>query len=66
MEEFTGDYYKCNECSHIWDFIDICPNCGKDNQVDLNANEVNEYANTLFNKAERLKSMLQLHGELDK
>ena len=61
--EFTGNYYKCNECNHIWDFMGICPNCGKDNQTDLNAKEVREIARKMFDEQDRLKMMLETHGE---
>lgn len=54
--EFTGDYYKCNDCGHIWDYMDICPNCGKDDTYTLNAHEVNEIS-------ERLINMLKLHAD---
>ena len=60
--EFTGNYYKCNECNHIWDFMGICPNCGKDNQTDLNAKEVREIVGKMFDEQDRLKVMLETHG----
>lgn len=54
--EFTGDYYKCKYCGHMWDYMDICPNCGEDKMNTLNAHEVKEEAN-------RLLKMLEAHGD---
>lgn len=54
--EFTGDYYKCKYCGHMWDYMDICPNCSEDKMNTLNANEVKEEAN-------RLLKMLEAHGD---
>lgn len=55
--EFTGDYYKCKYCGHIWDYMDICPNCGENDKYNmLNANEVKEEAYKLLN-------MLEAHGD---
>jgi hypothetical protein len=54
--EFTGDYYKCKYCGHMWDYMDICPNCGEDKMNTLNAQEVTEEAN-------RLLKMLEAHGD---
>ena len=56
MGEFTGDYYKCKYCGHIWDFMDVCPNCGEWKMNTLNPNEVKE-------EAKRLIDMLDAHGD---
>jgi predicted RNA-binding Zn-ribbon protein involved in translation (DUF1610 family) len=63
--EFTGDYYRCEECLHIWDYMDICPNCGEDTaQETLNANKVREWQNTATDyEAERLEEMLNAHDD---
>lgn len=61
--EFTGEYYKCNECEHIWDYMDICPFCGKDNQTTLNAKVVRDIALQMFDEQDRLKTMLESHGD---
>lgn len=63
MGDFTGGYYKCTDCGYIYDYDDLCPDCGGNEIEDLNANEVNEYTNDCLKKAERLKDMLQLHGD---
>jgi len=56
MNEFTGTYYKCNECGYIWDYNDdACPNCGSDAVTDIPAEEVRM-------EAERLLKMLELHS----
>ena len=35
MNEFTGDYYKCNTCGHFWDYNDFhCPECGSEDFQD--------------------------------
>jgi primosomal protein N' len=54
--EFTGDYYKCKYCGYIWDYMDVCPNCGEDKMNTLNAHEIKEEAN-------RLLKMLEAHGD---
>lgn len=43
--------------------MDICPSCGKDNQTDLNAKEVREIAGKMFDEQDRLKVMLEAHGD---
>lgn len=64
MGEFSGSYYRCNECGHIWDFNDICPNCGKDNQEDLNAHEVKQWSKACeLDEYIRLTNMLEMHGD---
>ena len=63
MGDFTGDYYKCTDCGYIYDYNDLCPNCGGSEIEDLNANEVNEYTNDCLENAKRLRNMLQLHGD---
>jgi len=57
MGEFTGDYYKCNSCGHIWDYMDICPNCGLDNMETINVDEITEIIT-------KLSGMLLEHGDL--
>lgn len=62
--EFTGNYNRCTDCGHIYDYNDICPNCAGNEIEDLNAHEVNEIANVSIEKeAERLRNLLQLHGD---
>ena len=55
--EFTGEYWKCSKCGHIWDYNDACPNCGNSDDLEnLNAAEVKE-------EADRLLTMLKAHGD---
>jgi hypothetical protein len=54
--EFTGTYYRCFKCKHIWDYNDFnCPECGSDDFEDINENEIQEHI-------KKLQSMLSLHG----
>jgi len=63
--EFTGDYNRCTECGHIYDFNDICPECGQSEIEDLNAKQVKEWAKTsTYKEVERLNKMLELHDDL--
>ena len=73
MQEFTGSYFKCNKCNHIIDYSDShCPECGSQDETELNAKEVHQIANQLliircFNKnkiGRRLIKMLELHDDL--
>ena len=62
--EFTGDYNRCMDCGHIYDYNDSCPECGGCEIEDLNANEVKKCSNACSQEeAERLNNMLQLHGD---
>ena len=63
--EFTGDYYQCLDCLHIWDYMDsACPNCGSLDEEVLNANDVIMSAESQNTKEQkRLKQMLQLHDD---
>ncbi len=70
--EFTGTYYNCLDCGHIWDYDDdACPECGCHNETELNAKEVNKRARQLliirdFNKnqiGKRLIEMLKSHDD---
>ena len=62
-QRYRFEGLKCVDCGHIYDYDDLCPECGGSEIEDLNANEVNEYTNDCLEKAERLKSMLKLHGD---
>lgn len=65
MEEFTGEYYHCEDCNHLWDYNDShCPNCGSENFGDLNANEVKEKANQMINEGKSALAMLKVHDDL--
>lgn len=70
--EYTGSYYQCLSCENIIDYSDShCPECGSQEETELNANEVRKIANQLliirdYNKnkiANRLKEMLDSHGD---
>lgn len=55
--EFTGSYYKCNKCKHIWDYNDFCcPECGAKEIEDINSEEINV-------EIDRLVNMLDSHGD---
>jgi hypothetical protein len=62
--EFTGSYYKCFDCYHIYDFDDCCPECGSGNVEDINANEVKEIAKTRHS-SDRLKLLIMLGSHDD-
>lgn len=71
--EFTGSYFECTNCNHIVDYSDThCPECGSQEETELNAKEVKQKANQLliirdFNKnkiGKRLLNMLELHDDL--
>lgn len=63
MEEFTGDYYKCQDCNHIWDYIDTCcPECGSENEETINAKEVRQEASQLDYLSSKLIDMVESHG----
>lgn len=40
MPEFTGDYSNCNNCGHIYDYNDLCPECGSGDITDMSAKEI--------------------------
>jgi len=62
--EFTGDYNRCTDCGHIYDYNDSCPECGSTEIEGLNAKEVKQWAKASTNEEnERLNKMLELHGE---
>ena len=63
--EFTGTYYQCLDCLHIIDYSDSnCPECGSQNETELNANEVLMNAETQTEKEWfRLVKMLELHDD---
>jgi hypothetical protein len=62
--EFTGNYNRCYDCKHIYDYEDVCPECGSGAIEDLNANEIKEIAeNTKGEEAYMLYKMLELHGD---
>jgi predicted RNA-binding Zn-ribbon protein involved in translation (DUF1610 family) len=63
MNEFTGDYYQCNSCGHIWDYNDVCPNCGKQKVTTLNAIELKTAITCIHEEVFRLNSMLEKHGD---
>lgn len=64
MEEFTGTYYSCNDCNHIWDYSDShCPNCGSQNENELNAKEVKELAERMIVEANSAIAMLKVHDD---
>lgn len=29
--------YKCKTCGHVWDFYDLCPECGSNDLGDVDA-----------------------------
>lgn len=73
MNEFTGSYYECNKCHHIWDYSDsYCPECGNQYEIELNANEVREKSRLLLIsidkylnvKGLKLLDMLKSHDDL--
>jgi hypothetical protein len=63
--EFTGTYWRCIECGHIWDYNDTCPNCGEDIMLhDINPHEVLHLSKMCTeNEAGRLINMLHDHGD---
>ena len=63
--EFTGSYYQCLDCLHIIDYSDShCPECGSQDEIELNANEVIMSAESqTVEEQKRLKQMLQLHDD---
>lgn len=49
MCEFTGSYYECNNCKNITDYSDShCPQCGHQDETELNENEVLDKAKKLL------------------
>ena len=63
MKEFTGDYYKCSDCGHIWDYMEThCPECGSEDEETLNAKEVLEEASHLSYLSGKLIEMVESHG----
>ena len=65
MLEFTGDYYKCSDCLHVWDYMEThCPECGEQDFEEIDAHEVVMTAETAVdNEQKRLLEMLKLHGD---
>lgn len=63
--EFTGDYYQCLDCLHIWDYSDShCPECGSQDEITLNANDVIMSAESQTEKERNiLIKMLESHDD---
>lgn len=64
MNEFTGTYYRCNSCATIYDYNDLCPDCGSDDIEDVNVNEVKAIMELKRLTAISLGKMLESHGDL--
>lgn len=65
MSGFTGDYYDCLDCGHIYDFDDICPNCGSGNVVEiLPVDIVNKGMKFNIQEQKRLNYMLDMHDDM--
>jgi len=63
--DFTGTYYRCNDCGHIFDYNDLCPNDSSENQEELNVREVKEWVKVATEQEQkRLEKMLESHGDL--
>jgi uncharacterized OB-fold protein len=63
MSEFTGTYNQCDKCGHIYDFNDICPECGSDDIMDIEVHEIKEIISEYQNNLKRLLEMLQKHDD---
>ncbi len=61
--EFTGTYHKCNNCNAIYDFNDICFECGSDDVGDVSKEGIREHIEKLNMDVEQLEIMLQSHGD---
>jgi tetrahydromethanopterin S-methyltransferase subunit B len=61
--EFTGTYNKCENCERIYDFNDICPDCGSDDVYDISVEEIREHIEKLEVQASDLEIMLQSHDD---
>jgi len=70
--EHSGSYYQCDNCTNIIDYNDShCPNCGSQDETELNANEVKFIAEGLliirdYNKnkiGRKLIEMLKSHDD---
>ncbi len=58
MNEFTGDFYKCLKCKHVWDWNDTCcPECSGDFE-DVNIHEELDQAKL---EVERISNMIKAH-----
>ena len=66
MNEFTGTYHKCMECGHIYDFDDLCPECGSSKIEEISADNIRRHIKRLDSKSIMLKSMLKSHGDLSR
>ena len=62
--EFTGEYYQCINCRHIWDYMDNCPGCGDGRQESISQEDIKSLILYMFNEQKRLKAMLESHGDL--
>lgn len=63
--EHTGSYYQCTSCNEIIDYSDShCPNCGSQDETDLNAHEVKKIAEALIVKGHYYLELLKKHGDL--
>ena len=65
MNEFTGDYEKCNACGYVWDFMEShCPECGSQDFEEINAKEVREHYKMVGElEKSRMEKMLELHDD---
>lgn len=65
-QEFTGEYYKCNYCQHVWDYMDsACPECGSGDTEDFNIDKeieaINDNLQHLQAYKEELLSLKRKH-----
>ena len=59
MNEFTGDFYKCVDCFHVWDFNDFyCPECGSSKFEDIN---IHEELKATKEKVSDIAKMIEAH-----
>ena len=62
--QFTGTYNQCNLCGHIWDFDDVCPECGDTDVIDISISEIKEIVDHYSNLVIELTEILNRHGDL--
>lgn len=59
-KEFTDQYYKCENCKHIWDYDDdACPECGE--QFAFNDINLDNHISKLEKEMQELVEMKNRH-----
>ena len=63
MGDFTGKYYVCSRCKHVYDFKKSCPCCGSNIISEISSDEVKDEVFRIRSETNRIIDMLNSHGD---